>query len=310
MNGLAARTAAREMNRQRRLASVRYALARAVVYAVAVCAALLCAAPFLWGLGTAFSHGPGDAPRARPGPTAEHVRLLFHSTPFPAFVVNTLIVGGLVVVVTLALALPAAYALSRLHRSWGARAAIAILLVSLVPPSLLFLSLSRVVATLGLADSFWALVLVYPTVTVPVSVWLLTGFLRAVPVDVEEQAMVDGHSRLGAFVRVVAPLALPGIAAVVMLTFTLAAGEFTYALTFVWSGARMPVSTGLPARLGDGDPLLWRSVQSGAVFVAVPLALACGLFLDRFLGVFAASEDLFVSSRDDLRRLTPGPDST
>ena len=291
MNGMAARTAAREMGRQRRLAAAQHALARVVVYTVAAGAALLCAAPFLWGLVTAFEHDAADSPRARPGPTAEHVRLLFHSTPFATFVVNTLIVGGLVVAVTLALALPAAYALSRLNRSWGTPAGVAILLVSLVPSPLLFLSLSRVVATLGLADSFWSLVLVYPTVTVPVSVWLLAGFLRAVPVDLEEQAMVDGHSRLGAFVRVVAPLALPGMAAVVVLAFTLAAGEFTYALTFVWSGARMPVSTGLPARLGDGDPMLWRPVQTGAVFVAIPLAFVCGLFLDRFVAVVAMGSD-------------------
>lgn len=284
MNGLAARTAAREMGRQRRLAAAQRVMVGVTVYAVAAIAALVCAAPFLWGLVGAFEHG---SPGATRGPTTENVRFLFHSTPFPTFVVNTLIVGGLVVVVTLALALPAAYALSRLNRSWGAPASLAILLVSLVPPSLLFLSLSRVVATLGLADSFWALVLVYPTVTVPVSVWLLAGFLRAVPVDIEEQAMVDGHSRLGAFVRVVAPLVLPGVAAVVVLTFTLAAGEFTYALTFVWSGSRMPVSTGLPSRLADGDPMLWRSVQSGAAFVAIPLAVACGLFLDRFVAVLA-----------------------
>ncbi len=283
MNGLAARTAAREMGRERRLAAVRYALARGVLYVVAAGAALVCAAPFLWGLVSAFEHDPSR--HAARGPTTEHVRLLFHASPFPTLVVNTLVVGGLVVVVTLALALPAAYSLSRLRRSWGGAAGVAILLVYLVPPSLLFLSLSRIVATLGLADSVWSLVLVYPTVTVPVSVWLLAAFLRGVPVDIEEQAMVDGHSRLGAFVRVVAPLVLPGVAAVVVLTFTLAAGEFTYALTFVWSGSRMPVSTGLPARLGDGDPMLWRSVQSGAVFVAIPLAFACGLFLDRFVGV-------------------------
>jgi multiple sugar transport system permease protein len=283
VNGLAARTAAREAARQRRLAAVQQVMVRVIVYAVAVCAALVCALPFLWGLVTAFDD-PGGSGR---GPTTEHVRFLFHSTPFPTFVVNTLIVGGLVVVVTLVLALPAAYALARLNRSWGRSARLVILLVYLVPPSLLFLSLSRVVATLGLADSFWSLILVYPTVTVPVSVWLLAGFLRAVPVDIEEQAMVDGHSRLGAFVRVVAPLVLPGVAAVVVLTFTLAAGEFTYALTFVWSGTRMPVSTGLPSRLGDGDPMLWRSVQAGAVFVAIPLAFLCGLFLDRFVAVLA-----------------------
>ncbi|MCW2861753.1 MAG: sugar transporter permease [Actinoallomurus sp.] len=280
MNGLAARTAAREMDRQRRLATLQHVLLRATVYAGAVITALICAAPFLWGLVSAFADGSS--------PTTEHVRFLFHSTPFATFVLNTLIVGGLVVAVTLALALPAAYALSRLNRAWGTRVAVAILIVSLVPSPLLFLSLSRVVATLGMADSIWSLVLVYPTVTVPVSVWLLAGFLRAVPVDIEEQAMVDGHSRLGAFVRVVAPSILPGVAAVVVLTFTLAAGEFTYALTFVWSGARMPVSTGLAARLGDGDPMLWRSVQSGAVFVALPLALACGLFLDRFVAALAS----------------------
>jgi multiple sugar transport system permease protein len=256
------------------------------VYAVAVTAALLCALPFLWGLVTAFTSG-----RSGRGPTTEHVRALFDSTRFSTFVANTLVVGGLVVVVTLALALPAAYALARLNRSWSARARLAILLVSLMPPPLLFLSLSRVVATLGLADSLWALVLVYPTITVPVSVWLLAGFLRAVPVDIEEQAMVDGHSRIGAFVRVVAPLVLPGVAAVAVLAFTLAAGEFTYALTFVWSGARMPVSTGLPSRLGSGDPMLWRSVQSGAVLVAVPLAFVCGLFLDRFVRMLAAGPD-------------------
>lgn len=283
MNGLAARTAAREMDRQRRLETVQHVLSRVTVYVVAVCAALLCALPFLWGLVTAFDDpdGPGR------GPTTEHVRYLFDSTRFPAFAANTLIVGGLVVVVTLALAVPAAYALTRLNRSWGRPMRLAILLVYLVPPSLLFLSLSRVVATLGLADSVWSLVLVDPTVTVPVSVWLLTGFLRAVPVDVEEQAMVDGHSRIGAFVRVVAPLVLPGVVAVAVLTFTLAAGEFTYALTFVWSGSRMPLSTGLPARLGDGDPMLWRSVQAAAVFVAVPLAFVCGLFLDRFVAALA-----------------------
>ncbi|GAB2823940.1 hypothetical protein GCM10027176_30530 [Actinoallomurus bryophytorum] len=291
MNGLAARTAAREMGRQRRMAAAQQVVVRVTVYAVAVAAALVCAAPFLWGLISAFEHDGGGSARTAPGPTTEHVRLLFHSTPFTTFVVNTLVVGGLVVVVTLALALPAAYALTRLHRSWGTPAGIAILLVYLVPPSLLFLSLSRVVATLGLADSVWSLVLVYPTVTVPVSVWLLAGFLRAVPVDIEEQAMVDGYSRLGAFVRVVTPLVLPGVAAVVVLTFTLAAGEFTYALTFVWSGARMPVSTGLPAGLGNGDPALWRTVQTGAVFVAIPLAVACGLFLDRFVAVLVMGSD-------------------
>jgi ABC-type glycerol-3-phosphate transport system permease component len=280
VNGLAARSTAREMDRLRRQAAVQQALTRVTVYVVAVLAALVCAAPFLWSLFSAFE--------TRGTPTLANVRSLVRSSLFGTFVANTLILGGVVVVVTLVLALPAAYALARLNRSWGTPAGAALLLVYLVPPSLLFLSLSRFVATLGLADSLWAPALVYPTITVPVSIWLLIGFFKAVPADIEDQAMVDGQSRFGAFVRVVAPLVLPGIVAVAVLAFTLTAGEFTYALTFVWSGARMPVNTGLPARLGDADPLMWRSVQAGAVFVAVPLAFACGLVLDRFVASMSA----------------------
>jgi multiple sugar transport system permease protein len=285
VNGVAPRSTARELSRQRRRAVVGHAVTRSAVYAVAAGAALVCAAPFLWSLLTAFERDRrrGGRIRLRPVPTTEHVRALFHSTPFTTFVVNTLVVGALVVVVTLALALPAAYALARLNRSWGTSARLAVLLVYLVPSSLLFLSLSRIVAALGLADSFWSLVLVYPVITVPVSVWLLAGFLTAVPVDFEEQAMVDGHSRLGAFTRVVAPLALPGIAAVAVLVFTLAAGEFTYTLTLVWSSSGMPVGTGLPTRPDRADLPLSQSLQAGVVFVAVPIAFVCNLFLGRFV---------------------------
>ncbi len=272
MNGVAARSTARALGRRRRRVAVGYVAKRSAVYAVAVGAALLSAAPFLWSLGSAFERGHG-----RRVPTLQHVRALFGSTLFPTFVVNTLIVGGLVVAVTLALALPAAYALARL----GGPAALGILLLSLVPPPLLLPSQSRMVAALGLTDSVWALVLVLPVVTVPVSVWLLAGFLRAVPADLEEQAMLDGHGRLGAFARVVVPLALPGIAAVAVLVFTLAAGEFAATLTLVRSGPRMPVGTGLP--VSAADPSLLRSMRAGAVVAAVPIAVACALVLGRFL---------------------------
>lgn len=293
MNGIAARSTAHELSRIRRRAAFGRVAARSAVYVVAAGAALMSAVPFLWGLITALAHdrrGGDGRVRLGPPPTTEHVRSLFRSTPFPDFVVNTLVVGSLVVAITLVLALPAAYALARLNLRWGSRVGVAVLLVCLVPPSLLFLSLSRIMATLGLADSFWSLVLVYPVVTVPISIWLLFAFIRTVPPDVEEQAMVDGHSRLGAFVRVVVPPALPGIAAVAVLAFTLAAGEFTYALTLVWSSERMPAGTGLVTRpLGD-DPLLWQSVQAGVVFVAVPIAFACNVILDRFLTGFAGSD--------------------
>lgn len=272
MNGVAARSTARALRRRRRRAAAGHVAKRSAVYAVAVCAALLSAAPFLWSLGSAFERGIG-----RRAPTLAHVRTLLRPALLPTFAVNTLVVGGLVVAVTLALALPAAYALARL----GGPAAFGILLLSLVPPPLLLPSQSRIVAALGLADSLWALVLVLPVVTVPVSVWLLAGFVRAVPLDLEEQAMLDGHGRVGAFVRVVLPSALPGVAAVAVLVFTLAAGEFTATLTLVSSVARMPVGTGLP--YGATDPSLLRPVRAGTVAAAIPIAVACSLALGRFL---------------------------
>ena len=131
--------------------------------------------------------------------TRMHVRYLFQETAFLTFLWNTLWVGLLVVAITLVLSLPAAYALARLDRPWSGPVAIAIFFVYLVPPTLLFLSLSRLVVAVGLQDNTWSLVLIYPTITIPVSVWLLVGFLKGIPKDIEEQAMVDGYSRLGAF---------------------------------------------------------------------------------------------------------------
>jgi ABC-type spermidine/putrescine transport system permease subunit II len=191
-----------------------------------------------------------------------------------------------VVAITLVLGLPAAYSLARLDRPWSGPMAIAIFFVYLVPPTLLFLSLSRLVVATGLQDSTWSLVLVYPTITIPVSIWLLMGFLKAIPRDVEEQAMVDGYSRLAAFVRVVLPLAFPGIVAVVVFAFTLTASEFIYALAFVSPTTEKVVSTGVPTELIRGDVFFWQSLQAAAILVAVPIALVFNLFLDRFISGF------------------------
>ena len=128
--------------------------------------------------------------------------------------------------------------------------------------------------------------LVYPTITIPVSVWLLTGFLKSIPRDIEEQAMVDGYSRIGAFTRTVLPLAFPGIVAVVVFAFTLSAHEFIYALAFVSRGAEKTVSVGVPTELIRGDVFFWQSLQAAAVLVAVPIALAFNAFLDRFIAGF------------------------
>ena len=265
---------------------------RAGLYAAAIGFALLAAFPFLWGLITSFKQNP-DLYNVNHNPfvfnlapTLQHVRYLFESTPFTTFVTNTVVVGGCVVVITLLLALPAAYALARLNLRWSGPLGIGIFFVYLVPPSLLFISLSRVVSELGLQDSRWSLVLIYPTITVPVSVWLLIGFFRSIPRDVEEQAMVDGYSRLAAFLRVAVPLAFPGIVAVVVFAFTLSAHEFIYALAFDADASQTTVSVGVPTVLIRGDVFFWQSLQAATLVVAIPIAFVFNLLLERFISGF------------------------
>jgi multiple sugar transport system permease protein len=281
-----------DIERLRRKVARRHVAARIGLYLAAISAALLCAGPFLWSAITAFKQN-GDLYDATNNPfiynrpaTSDHIGYLFTDTTFRTFAWNTLWVGTLVVLITLALGLPAAYSLARLDRPWGSWMGVAIFLVYLVPPSLLFLSMSRMVAGAGLQDSTWSLVLVYPTITIPVSVWLLMGFLKSIPRDIEEQAMVDGYSRLGAFIRTVVPLAFPGIVAVIVFAFVLTASEFIYALAFISPTSEKVISTGVPTELVRGDVFFWQSLQAATVLVAVPIALVFNLFLDRLIAGF------------------------
>jgi multiple sugar transport system permease protein len=284
--------AATDVERERRRAARRHRAGRVALYVVAIGFALLAAFPFLWGTITSFKQNPDlytvtNNPFVfNQPPTFHHVAYLFHGTPFLTFVKNTVEVGGAVVLITLVLSLPAAYALARLNLRWGGAMGIAIFFVYLVPPSLLFISLSRLVAQLHLQDTKWSLILVYPTITVPVSVWLLIGFFRAIPRDVEEQAMVDGFSRLSAFWRVAVPLAFPGIVAVVVFAFTLSAHEFIYALAFDAQAKSTTLSVGVPTVLIRGDVFFWQSLQAASIVVAIPIAFVFNLLLERFINGF------------------------
>lgn len=219
-------------------------------------------------------------------PTLAHLRLLFLETNYPTFLKNSLIVGVLVVLITLVIAVPAGYSLARLTGSWGERAGIGMFLVYLVPPTLLFIPLFRMVVALGLNDSIWSLVLVYPTISVPFSTWLLMGFFKSIPRDLEEAAMVDGYSRLAAFLRVIMPLSLSGVIAVVVFTFTLTLHEFIYALTFVSSSAQRTISVGVPIELIRGDVFFWQSLLAAAAIVAIPVGIVYNMFLDRLVEGF------------------------
>lgn len=219
-------------------------------------------------------------------PTLDNIRVLFDDTLYLTWLRNTAYVGVAVVAITLLLAVPAGYALARVTGRWGERLAIGIFLTYLVPPTLLFIPLSRVVSDLGLQDSLWSLVLVYPSFTVPFCTWLLMGFFKAIPRDLEEAAMIDGHSRLGAFVRVVIPVSVAGILTVVIFSFTLVMQEFVYALTFISTASEYTVSVGVPTFLVHGDVYFWGSLMAGCFIASVPIAILYNLFLDRFIAGF------------------------
>ena len=219
-------------------------------------------------------------------PTLDHIKLLFNETRYVRWLGNTAFVGVLVVLITLLLSIPAAYALARLTGRWGERIGIGIFLTYLVPPTLLFIPLSRVIATLGLQDTLWSLVLVYPSVTIPFSIWLLMGFFKSIPRELEDAAMVDGLTRIGAFVKLVVPISLSGILTVVIFTFTLVTQEFVYALTFISPESNQMVGVGIPIFLVRGDVYFWGSLMAACLIASLPIAFLYNLFLDRFIAGF------------------------
>ena len=276
---------------------------KGLTYAVVVPFAIVLAFPFAFALVTMFKtnldlanveHSPYLYNDLEGGfhwdfwnyATTEHVRFLFEDTNYPTWLLNTLLVGAAVVAITLVLSLPAAYALARLAGPWGQSAGIAIFLVYLVPPTLLFLPLSRIVTELGLKDSLWALILVYPSFTIPFATWLLMGFFKTIPQELEDAALVDGCSRFSAIYRIVLPISLPGILTVVIFAFSLCVNEFIYAFTFISSSEQRTVSAGIPNDLIRGDVFFWQSLLAATLIPAIPLALLYNAFLDRFIKGF------------------------
>jgi multiple sugar transport system permease protein len=218
--------------------------------------------------------------------TFHHVSFLFKHTSYPTWLENTVIVGLAVVAITLALALPAGDELARISGRWGQSAGVGIFLVYLVPPTLLFLPLSRLIAELHLRDTLWAMILVYPSFTIPFATWLLMGFFKTIPQELEDAALVDGCSRLRALQKIVFPVSLPGILTVVIFAFSLCVNEFIYAFTFTQSTAERTLSAGVPNELIRGDVFYWQSLMAAVLIPSIPLALLYNSFLDRFIKGF------------------------
>jgi multiple sugar transport system permease protein len=251
--------------------------------------ALFASLPFLWMLITTFKQDADLYNRANnpfifnKAPTLVHLKELFHDTLFLNWLLNTAWVGVLVVLITLFLAIPAAYSLVRLAGRWGERLGIGIFLTYLVAPTILFIPMSRVVANLGLQDSLWSLVLVFPTFTVPFAIWLLMGFFKTIPRDLEEAAMIDGYSRFGAFIRMVIPISTSGILTVVIFSFTLVVQEYIYTLTFVTTASRYTVSVGVPTFLVHGDVYNWGALMAGCLIASLPVVIVYNFFVEKFI---------------------------
>jgi multiple sugar transport system permease protein len=255
--------------------------------------AIILAFPFYWMLVTALKtdtdlYNTENVPfRFQDGsPTTRNFEFLFENTQYRTWLENTAVVGGVVVLITLFLALPAGYALARLSGKWGQSVGVGIFLTYLVPPTLLFLPMSRVIAELGLQDKLTSLMLVYPSFTVPFSTWLLMGFFKTIPPELEDAARVDGASRIGTLFRIVFPISIPGILTVVIFTFSLVVNEFIYAITFITASSERTVSAGVPTELIRGDVFFWGALMAATLIPAIPLALLYNLFLDRFIAGF------------------------
>jgi multiple sugar transport system permease protein len=263
---------------------------RALVYAGLTLFAVIAGLPVFWMIITTFKPDQ-DLYNLKSFPlffnehgvTLDHLTLLFNRTGFKTWIVNTFFVSAAVVAITLAVSVPAGYALARLRFRGAETLSIGLFMTYLVPTTLLFLPMVKLISFFGLFDKLQSLALVYPTFTIPFCTWLMAGFFKTIPLEIEEAAMVDGCSRLGAIRRVVLPLSVAGMLTVAIFAFTLSMQDFVYALTFVSSSDQKVVNIGVVTELIRGDVFFWGSLMAGALIAGIPVAILYNVFLDYFI---------------------------
>ncbi len=217
------------------------------------------------------------------GPTLEHFRHLVFETPYPSWMWNTIIVSVSSTFTSLAASVLAAYSIERLRFRGSKQVGLAIFLAYLVPPSILFIPLAAIVFKLGLFDTRWALILTYPTFLIPFCTWLLMGYFRSIPFELEECALIDGATRWQILVKIVLPLAVPGLISAGIFAFTLSWNEFIYALTFVSSSEVKTVPIGVVTELVEGDVYHWGALMAGAVLGSLPVAVMYSFFVEYYV---------------------------
>ena len=244
--------------------------------------------PFYWMAITAFKPDPELLSRdGNPfwgiAPTLAHFKKLVFDTAYPEWLWNTVIVSVVSTFVSLAAAVLAAYAIERLRFKGSRQVGLSVFLAYLVPPSILFIPLAAIVFQLGLFDTRWALILTYPTFLIPFCTWLLMGYFRSIPYELEECALIDGATRFEILWKIILPLAVPGLISAGIFAFTLSWNEFIYALTFVSSSEVKTVAVGPITELVDGDVYHWGALMAGALLGSLPVAIIYSFFVEYYV---------------------------
>jgi multiple sugar transport system permease protein len=244
--------------------------------------------PFYWMTITAFK--PNEELLSSSGnpfwviaPTLAHFKKLLFTTPYPEWMLNTVIVSTVATFTSLAASVFAAYAIERLRFQGAKQVGLAIFLAYLIPPSILFIPLAAIVFQLGLFDTRWALILTYPTFLIPFCTWLLMGYFRSIPYELEECALIDGATRWQILIKIILPLAVPGLISAGIFAFTLSWNEFIYALTFVSSSEIKTVPVGVITELIEGDVYHWGALMAGALLGSLPVAVVYSFFVEYYV---------------------------
>jgi multiple sugar transport system permease protein len=244
--------------------------------------------PFYWMAITAFK--PDAELLSQSGnpfwviaPTLAHFKKLLFNTPYPEWMWNTVVVSTVATFTSLAASVFAAYAIERLRFQGAKQVGLGIFLAYLIPPSILFIPLAAIVFKLGLFDTRWALILTYPTFLIPFCTWLLMGYFRSIPYELEECALIDGATRWQILVKIILPLAVPGLISAGIFAFTLSWNEFIYALTFVSSSEVKTVPVGVVTELIEGDVYHWGALMAGALLGSLPVAVVYSFFVEYYV---------------------------
>ena len=250
--------------------------------------------PFYWMVITSVK--PNNELLSRDGnpfwvvaPTLAHFKKLLFDTSYPQWLWNTVLVSVVATAFSLFASVLAAYAIERLRFSGAKQVGLSIFLAYLVPPSILFIPLAAIVFQLGLFDTRWALILTYPTFLLPFSTWLLMGYFRSIPFELEECALIDGATRWQILVKIVLPLAVPGLISAGIFAFTLSWNEFIYALTFISSSENKTVPVGVITELVEGDVYHWGPLMAGALLGSLPVAFVYSFFVEHYVSGMTGS---------------------